>query len=62
MRIRFVTIRRIPKNEYGFQKFQRRLKYLWVNSVQVHLSLIYEGHWSRFRNYREGLTYPENCV
>ena len=39
MFIRFITIRRIPKNECVCQKLQKGLRYLWVNSVQV----TYEG-------------------
>ena len=35
MYISFVTLRRAPKKECVFQKLQRSLRYLWVNSVQV---------------------------
>ena len=35
MCISFVAVRRIPIKECVCQKFQRSLKYLWVNSVQV---------------------------
>ena len=78
MYISFVTLKRAPKKECVCQKLQRSLRYLWVNSVQVTHEvatlLIYEevevdieveSGWRIRRpprNYREGLTYPGNCV